>query len=137
MQCLLEMSQQKKKKNIQQMKEPLTQIIFFTLGFNLTILNHLRIVVTINFLHVHNQIMSNLAEAHPVLDKSNNKSRKDSMLYKVFLRQQKKIKIDTLTSYEFTSPWTSKIVIVESMCLLAAIEHAGNFSVKAFSNPWT
>jgi len=33
------------------------------------LLNHLRIVITINFLHVHNKIMGNLAKANPILQK--------------------------------------------------------------------
>lgn len=43
---------------------------------------------------------------------------------------------DILVLSELTTPCTSIIVVVESICLLAAIEHAGNFSVKVFSNPW-
>jgi hypothetical protein len=39
--------------------------------------------------------------------------------------------------WKHTTPWTSKIVVLESMCLLAAIVQAGNFIAKDFSNSCT
>lgn len=36
-----------------------------------------------------------------------------------------------------TKPCTSNIVVVEQICLFAAIEQAGNFSCMALSNSWT
>ena len=44
------------------------------------LLNHLRIVITINFLHVHNKIMGNLAKANPILQKKQRAMRSNDIV---------------------------------------------------------
>lgn len=95
------------------------------------------IVVTINFLQPLDEFTCNFGEVFETLQ-SIRKNNANKLLTK-FLSQNsaKKTFKPRLLDSKLTTPWTSKMVVLESICLFAAIEQAGNLTANVFSKPCT
>jgi hypothetical protein len=79
------------------------------------------------------KFLSSLGEILKSLPQKNTRALRNSKQKKTFAI----CKHRSRKNHSRTTPWTSKMRVVESMCLLAANVQAGNISLKALSNSWT
>lgn len=91
-----------------------------------SILNYLRIIISIYFINMKYNLTGQFADFHPVLHCQMSSPR--NWKWYMYYHQN---------NQQHTTPFTSSIVVMVSTCFFDATEHAGYFSAKSLSSDWT